>query len=94
MPRDHALDIVAPAQRELEPDPLRQPGGGEALPQHVLHRLPEAEIDAERKGGDELSQSDRSSIGRSTHLVNARSRGYRNLCRDSERVSRRVQEDS
>jgi hypothetical protein len=40
----------------VEPDPLREPQRDEALAQHVLHRLPEAEVDAERERGDELRQ--------------------------------------
>ena len=37
---------------------LGQPQGDQALAKHVLHRLAEAEIDAERERGDELGQAD------------------------------------
>ena len=43
----------------VEPDPLGQPQRDQALPQHVLHRLAEAEVDAERKRRDELGEADR-----------------------------------
>ncbi len=46
---DRALLVV-------ESDPLREPQRDHALTQHVLHRLPEAEVDAERKRSDELGQ--------------------------------------
>ena len=49
----------------VEPDPLRDPEGDEALAEHVLHRLPEPEIDAERQRGDELGQTD----GRTARLA-------------------------
>ena len=39
-----------------EADPLRKAQRDQALPQDVLHRLPEAQIDAERERGDELGQ--------------------------------------
>ena len=39
---DRALVLV-------EPDALGEPQRDQALPQHVLHRLPEAEVDAERE---------------------------------------------
>ena len=40
----------------VESDPLSQPERDQALAQHVLHRLPEAEVDPERQRADELSQ--------------------------------------
>ena len=51
----------------VEPDPLGEPQRDQALPQHVLHRLPEAEIHAERKRGDELRQPDVRTIGPHGH---------------------------
>ena len=42
----------------VEPERLGQPQRDQALPQHVLHRLPEAEVDAERERGDQLRQPD------------------------------------
>jgi hypothetical protein len=42
----------------LEPDPLGESQRYQALPQHVLHRLPKAEIDTERQRRDELRQPD------------------------------------
>src|SRR5262245_53899051 len=41
-----------------ESELLRDPQGDQTLPQHVLHRLAEAEIDTQRKGSDELSKAD------------------------------------
>jgi hypothetical protein len=38
----------------VEPDPLAEAQRHQALPQDVLHRLPESEIDAERQSGNEL----------------------------------------
>jgi hypothetical protein len=40
----------------VESNPLREPQRDHALTQHVLHRLPEAKVDAERKRSDELGQ--------------------------------------
>ena len=42
----------------VEPDPLGEPQRDEALAQDVLHRLAEAEVDAERQRRDELRQPD------------------------------------
>ena len=55
------VDVRSPLL--VEPDPLGQPQRDQALPQHVLHRLPEAEIHAERQRGDELRQPDVRTIG-------------------------------
>ena len=41
----------------VEPEPVGETESDEALSQHVLHRLAEAEVDAERQRGDELRQS-------------------------------------
>ena len=41
----------------VEPDPLGEPQRDQALAQHMLHRLAEAEVDPERKCGDELRQA-------------------------------------
>ena len=41
----------------VEAETLGEPQRDQALPQHVLHRLPEAEVDAERERGNELRQS-------------------------------------
>ena len=40
----------------VEPYALGDPEGDEALTEHVLHRLAEAEVDAERQRRDELRQ--------------------------------------
>ena len=40
----------------IEPHALGQPQCDQALPQHVLHRLPEAQVYAEREGGHEFGQ--------------------------------------
>ena len=42
----------------VEADPLGQPQRDQALPQHVLHRLPEAKVDAQRKRRDQFGQAD------------------------------------
>jgi hypothetical protein len=42
----------------VEPDPLGQPQGDQALAQDVLHRLPETEVDPERQRRHQLRQSD------------------------------------
>ena len=42
----------------VEPEPLGEPQRDQALAQDVLHRLPEAEVDAERQRRDELRQPD------------------------------------
>ena len=42
----------------VEPDSLCDPQGDEALAQHVLHGLPEPEIDAQRERRDELGEAD------------------------------------
>ena len=42
----------------VQPDALRQSESDQALPQDVLHRLTEAQIDAERERGDELREAD------------------------------------
>ncbi len=41
----------------IQAHPLREPQRDEALPQHMLHRLAEAQVDAERQGRHEVSQS-------------------------------------
>jgi hypothetical protein len=41
----------------VEPDRLGHSQAGEALTQHLLHRLSEAQVDAQRERGDQLGQS-------------------------------------
>ena len=53
----------------VEPESLGQPQRDQALPQHVLHRLPEAEVDAERERGHELRQPDLRAIDPAGHLL-------------------------
>ena len=48
-------------------DSLGEAQGDQALAQHVLHRLPEAEIHAERERRDELRQPDVRAIGPLIH---------------------------
>ena len=48
----------------VQPGPLCQAQRDHALAQHVFHRLPEAEIDAERQGRHELGQPYRRTGGR------------------------------
>ena len=43
----------------VEVELLRDPQGDATLAQHMLHRLPEAESDAERQRGEHLRQADR-----------------------------------
>ena len=40
----------------VEPEAVGQPQGDQTLPEHVLHRLPEAQIDPERERRDDLRQ--------------------------------------
>jgi ATPase subunit of ABC transporter with duplicated ATPase domains len=56
----------------IDTDPLGQTEGDEALPKDVLHRLPEPEVDPQRKGRDQLGQTDRRSTGRISHIVSVR----------------------
>jgi hypothetical protein len=51
----------------VQPDPLGEPEGDQTLAEHVLHRLPEAEVDAERERSDELGEPHPSSIRRVLH---------------------------
>ena len=51
-----------------EPDPLGQAQGDQALAEHVLHGLAEAEVDAERERGDELRQPGVRAIGPTRHM--------------------------
>ena len=51
----------------VETEPLAEPQCDQALPQHVLHRLPEAEVDAERERGDELRQANLRAIRIAAH---------------------------
>ena len=53
----------------VEPEPLGEPQRDEALPQDVLHRLPEAEVDPERERGNELRQADLRAIAPAGHLL-------------------------
>ena len=41
----------------VEPHPIRHPQRDQALTQHVLHRLPEPEVDSERPRGHELGKA-------------------------------------
>ena len=70
----------------VEPDALGQPQRDQALPQHVLHRLPEAEVDAERERGHQLRQPNLRAIGLadrslSHEVENDRARGTRGATR-------------
>ena len=56
----------------VEPDPLGEPQRDQALAQHVLHRLAEAEVDAERQRRDELRQPDRARSPSLATLVSMR----------------------
>ena len=49
------IDVGAPLF--VEPDSFSQPQRDQALPQDVLHRLPETEVYAERERGHQLRQS-------------------------------------
>ncbi len=53
----------------VEPEALGEPQRDQALPQDVLHRLPEAEVDAERERGNELRQTDLRAIAPAGHLL-------------------------
>ena len=51
----------------VQPDALGEAQCDQALPQHVLHRLPESEVDAERERGDELRQPNPCAIALARH---------------------------
>ena len=51
----------------VKPDPLAKPQRDQALAQHVLHWLPETEVDPERKRRDELSQPNMRAISLASH---------------------------
>ena len=53
----------------VEPEPLGEPQRDQALPQDVLHRLPETEVDAERERGDQLGQPHAVAIGFPGHVM-------------------------
>ena len=53
----------------VEPEALGQPQGDQALAEDVLHRLSEAEVDAERERGDELRQADLHAIAPAGRLL-------------------------
>ncbi len=42
----------------VQPDVLGQPQRDPARAQHVLHRLPQAEVDRQRERGDEVREPD------------------------------------
>ena len=44
--------------RLVQPGGLGEPKRDQALAQHMLHRLPEAQVDTERQGRDELGEPD------------------------------------
>jgi len=48
----------------VEPEPLGDPEGDQALPKHMLHRLAEPEIDTQRQRCDQLSQADAGGFAR------------------------------
>ena len=56
----------------VEPEPLGEPQRDQALAQHVLHRLPEAEVDPERQRRDELRQANLRTIGVAAHARRVR----------------------
>ena len=51
----------------VQPDALGESQRDQALPQHVLHRLSEAEVDTERQRRDELREADGRAIGIAAH---------------------------
>ena len=58
--RKHASLAALPVDEIIavaEPDSLGEPQRDQALPQHMFHRLAEAEVDAERECGDEFRQA-------------------------------------
>ena len=70
----------------IEPDPLGNPQGDQALPQDVLHRLAEAEIDAQRQRGHDLGEPNRRTLGCGDHQTDATTR---RASRPSERRTER-----
>jgi hypothetical protein len=76
----------------VEPDTLGQAHGDQALAQDVLHRLPEAEVYAQREGGYELRQPNLRGIGLAGHratLPGPRRARHRRWC-CLERVGRTI----
>ena len=51
----------------VESQPLGEPECDEALPQDVLHGLPEAQVDPERERRDDLGEPNRRSVRRGGH---------------------------
>lgn len=68
------VHVRAPAL--IESYLLGEPERDQALAQHVLHRLAEAEIHAERQCGDELGQPDVRAIGPVNHRPRLRDPTY------------------
>ena len=59
----------------VEPEALREAQRDQALPQHVLHRLAEAEVDTERERGQQLRQADLRAIPIVAHAQETTLRG-------------------
>jgi hypothetical protein len=73
----------------IEPDLLGEPQRDQALPQHVLHRLPESKVHPERQRGDELSQPDVRTIGPFSHRPRLPPRPSRKMRRTPHVLTRR-----
>ena len=53
----------------VQPHPLGEPQRDEALPEHVLHGLTEAQIDAERQGGHQLGEPNLRRVSVNRHAL-------------------------
>ena len=60
----------------VQADTLRQAQGNDALAENVLHRLPEAQIDSQRHGGDQLGQTHSSISAPGSHRRDAIRQGW------------------
>ena len=56
----------------VDPHELADPQRDPALAQHVLHRLAEAQVDAQREGGDDLGQPHRFGVRSPVHAARVR----------------------
>jgi hypothetical protein len=66
----------------IEADALGDPKGDQALAQDVLHRLPEAEVDAQRQGGDQFRQANMAPVQLLVHALTLPRAMHRGRVRD------------
>ena len=66
----------------VQPRPLGEAQRDQALAEHVLHRLPEAEVDAERESADDLGEPDGRASARGRHGAGRRPEQARRMRSD------------